>query len=72
VQNWIIQKDDFQGKVRFRSQPRHSFYSYSLCRAKTGEHLFDGAAGDLAEALDTLHAHIRYFSLAPKGLTAGE
>jgi hypothetical protein len=60
MQTWVLQENDFLGNVKLSSQRRHSFYSYSLWRAATGEHLFDGAAGDLAEALDTMHAHVRY------------
>lgn len=62
MQNWVVEDNDYSGNVKLRSQPRHSFYSYSLWRAKTGEHLFDGAAGDLAEAVESLRAHIRYLS----------
>ena len=63
MQTWVLQENGFQGNVKqFSSQLRHSFYRYSLWRAGTGEHLFDGAAGDLAEALDTMHAHVRYLS----------
>jgi hypothetical protein len=64
MQTWVIQENDFNGNVQLSSQPRHSFYSYSLWRANTGEHLFDGAAGDLAEAMDTMRAHIQYLSAA--------
>jgi hypothetical protein len=70
MQTWVLQENDFRGNVHVSSQPRHSFYRYSLWRAGTGEHLFDGAAGDLAEALDTMHAHVRYLS-ARKDLVAG-
>jgi hypothetical protein len=58
MQTWVLQKDEFRGNVRLSSQRRHNFYRYSLWRARTGEHLFDGVAGDLAEAMDTMHAHI--------------
>ncbi len=71
MQTWVLQKDEFKGNVRLSSQPRHSFYQYSLWRAGTGEHLFDGVAGDLAEAMDTMHAHIDYMT-AGKGLASGE
>jgi hypothetical protein len=64
MQTWVLQEDGFRGNVKLNSQPFHSFYRYSLWRAGTGEHLFDGAAGDLAEALDTMHAHVRYLSAA--------
>jgi hypothetical protein len=62
MQTWVLQEGDFRGNVRFSSQPRHSFYRYSLWRAGSGEHLFDGAAGDLTEALDTMRAHVNYLS----------
>ena len=71
MQTWVLQEDDFRGNVKLSSQPCHSFYRYSLWRAGTGEHLFDGAAGDLAEALDTMHAHVRYLS-AGRRLATGE
>jgi hypothetical protein len=71
MQTWVIQENNFNGNVEWSSQPR-SFYSYSLWQANTGEHLFDGAAGDLAEALDTLHAHIRFLSVEKEGLAAAE
>jgi hypothetical protein len=63
VQNWVVQENDYNGNVKLRSQPQHSFYSYSLWRAQTGEHLFDGAAGDLAEAMESLRAHIHYLTM---------
>jgi hypothetical protein len=74
MQTWVVQENDFNGNVKLRSRPRHRFYSYSLWRANTGEHLFDGAAGDLAEAVDSLRAHIRYLSAgdARLGLAIGE
>ncbi len=62
MQIWTVQESEFNGKVKLSSSSRRIFYRYSLWRARTGEHLFDGAAGDLAEALDSLHAHIGYLS----------
>jgi hypothetical protein len=70
MQTWILQENGFQGNIKLNSQPRHSFYRYSLWRAGTGEHLFDGAAGDVAEALDAMHAHVSYLSAGR--LAAGE
>jgi hypothetical protein len=73
MQTWVIEENDFGGKVKLSSHLRHSFYRYSLWRAQSGEHLFDGAAGDLAEALDTMRAHIQYLSAEPgRGLAAME
>jgi hypothetical protein len=71
MQTWVLQDNDFGGKVEKSSQSRRSFYSYSLWRAKANEHLFDGAAGDLAEAMDAMRAHIRYLSTGT-GLARGE
>lgn len=65
---WVVQENDYNGNVNLKSQTRQKFYSYSLWRAKTGEHLFDGAAGDLAEAMDSLRAHIRYLSANEQSL----
>ncbi|MGO9606324.1 MAG: hypothetical protein ACLQAT_23530 [Candidatus Binataceae bacterium] len=64
MQTWVLQEDGYRGNVKLSPQPRQNFYRYSLWRAGTGEHLFDGAAGDLAEALDTMHAHVRYLCAA--------
>jgi hypothetical protein len=61
---WVVQENEYNGDVKLSSQPRNSFYSYSLWRTKTGEHLFDGAAGDLAEAMESLRAHIRYLTMS--------
>ena len=72
MNTWIVQENGFQGNVQCSSRSRRSFYSYSLCREHTNEHLFDGAAGDLAEAVDALYAHIRYLSLERTGVAAGE
>jgi len=62
MQAWVLQENDFEGQIKLASRPRYNFYFYSLWRSRTGEHLFDGVAGDLAEALDTLRAHIRHLS----------
>jgi hypothetical protein len=71
MQAYALQENDFCGNVSLSSLRRHSFYRYSLWRANRGEHLFDGVAGDLSEALDTLRAHIRYLS-ATGGLAVRE
>jgi hypothetical protein len=62
MQTCVIQDRDFRGNIELSSQSRRSFYRYSLWRAQTGEHIFDGAAGDRDEALDTMRAHIRYMA----------
>jgi hypothetical protein len=71
MKSYVLQESDFRGNVKPSWYRRHSFYSYSLWRAPSGEHLFDGAAGDLAEALDAMRAHIRYLS-AEGNAGAGE
>jgi hypothetical protein len=71
MQALVLQVDDFQGTVKLSLQPRHNFYSYSLWRARTGEHLFDGAAGDLVEALESMRAHMRRLC-AEEGTTEKE
>ncbi len=71
MQTWVVQENDFGGKVKLSSQSRQSFYRYSVWRADANEHLFDGAAGDLAEAMDAMRAHIRYLSTGT-GLARGE
>ena len=71
MEPYLLQESDFAGNVRQSTRKRHSFYSYSLWRARSGEHLFDGFAGDLAEAIETMRAHIRYLS-AEGHATAGE
>ena len=62
MEPYVLQDSEYRGNVKQSSRSRHSFYHYSLWRVRSGEHLFDGAAGDLAEALDAMRAHIRYLS----------
>lgn len=62
MEGYLLQENDFRGNVMQNSRRDHSFYSYSLWRARSGEHLFDGAAGDLAEALDAVRAHFLFLS----------
>jgi hypothetical protein len=71
MQLWLVEENEFGGKVQLSSGSQRSFYSYSLWRTRSGEHLFDGAAGDLSEAMDTMRAHIRYLS-AVTGLATRE
>jgi hypothetical protein len=62
MESCLIHNNDFRGNIELNLQSRHSFYRYSLWRAQTGEHLFDGAPGDRAEALDAMRAHISYMA----------
>ncbi len=70
MQTWAFQENDYRGRINPSSLRRRSFYRYSLWRVRTGEHLFDGAAGDVSEALDTMRAHIRYLSADGKQTAA--
>lgn len=55
-----IQESGYIGQVWPSVQHLHQFYFYSVSRTPQRERLFDGVAGDVSEALSTLHAHIRY------------
>jgi hypothetical protein len=70
MQTWVIQDRGFNGGVKLNSKLAHQFYEYSLWHARTGEHLFDGVAGDLAEAVDSLLAHIHFLAAANHGAFA--
>ena len=65
-----IQECGYAGQVKQCTQHPHQFYSYSVLRIAQQERLFDGAAGDIAEAVSTLRAHIQY--LAGQGTLAAE
>lgn len=71
MESCVIQESDFRGNVVWNCELSQSFYSYSLWRANSGEHLFDGAAADLTDAVETMRAHIRFLS-AQGGLTTRE
>jgi hypothetical protein len=63
MDGYLLQENDFLGNIKQSSQCDHSsFYRYSLWRTRSGEHLFDGVAGDLGEALDTVRAHFLFLS----------
>lgn len=55
-----IQECGYTGQVRPSSKQARPFYWYSVSRIPQREPLFEGAAGDIAEAVSTLKAHIRY------------
>jgi hypothetical protein len=63
-----IQECGYTGQVWLGSGHPHQFYFYSVSRNPQREQLFDGVAGDMAEALSTLQAHIHY--LASEGGSA--
>jgi hypothetical protein len=68
MSSFAIQECGYTGQVWLCSQHPHQFYCYSVSRNLQHEQLFDGVAGDVAEALSTLQAHIRY--LASEGGSA--
>jgi hypothetical protein len=57
-----IQECGYTGQVWPGSRHPHRFYFYSISQTPQREQLFDGVAGDVAEALSTMRAHIRYLS----------
>jgi hypothetical protein len=65
-----IQESGYTGQVWPASGYGHSVYFYSVSRSPQRERLFDGAAGDIAEAVSTMLAHIQY--LASGGDRAAE
>jgi len=57
-----IQESGYTGQVWPAAGYSHPVYFYSVSRTPQRERLFDGAAGDVAEAVSTLQAHIRYLA----------
>ncbi len=57
-----IQENGYAGQVWPVSREAHQFYFYSVSRTPQRERLFDGVAGDIAEAFATLQAHIHFLS----------
>lgn len=57
-----IQESGYTGQVWAAAGYSHPVYFYSVSRTPQRERLFDGAAGDVAEALSTMRAHIRYLA----------
>lgn len=55
-----IQEAGYTGQVWLGSEHPHQFYFYSVSRTPHRERLFDGVAGDIAEAVSTIQAHIRF------------
>ena len=68
MNNFEIQECGYTGQLWLCSQHPHQFYCYSVSRSPQPQRLFDGVAGDVAEAVSTLQAHIRY--LASEGSAA--
>ena len=55
-----IQESGYTGQVWPASGYPRPVYFYSVSRTPQRERLFDGAAGDIAEAVSTMQAHIQY------------
>ena len=55
-----IQESGYTGHVWAAAGYSHPVYFYSVSRTPQRERLFAGAAGDIAEAVSTMQAHIRY------------
>ncbi len=66
-----IQESGYTGQVWPGSNYPQQFYFYSVLRSPQREHLFDGVAGDIAEAVSTMQAHIR-FLVSDGGATTRE
>jgi hypothetical protein len=66
-----IQESGYTGQIWPASRHPHQFYFYSVSRNPQRERLFDGVAGDMAEALSTMQAHIRFLA-AGNGSVARE
>lgn len=66
-----IQEHGYTGQVWPGAEHPQQFYFYSVLRTPQCERLFDGVAGDIAEAVSTMQAHIRYLAFSG-GSTAEE
>ncbi len=61
MNGYEIQQSGYSGHVwAASSECTRPLYFYSVWRTPHRERLFDGAAGDIAEAVSTLRAHIDY------------
>ena len=71
----VVQGSDFRGQVGLAQNSNPPLYTYSLWRTRSGEHLFDGVAADIDEALESVRAYIDHFSSgasAPEGSSQHE
>lgn len=62
MNQYEIRERGYIGKVWPSSGYAHQFYFYSVSRDAHGERLFDGVAGDIAEAVSSMHAHILFLT----------
>jgi hypothetical protein len=59
-----IDESGYTGLVWPSTSYPQQFYFYSVSRTPQREQLFDGVAGDIAEAVSTMQAHIRFLASA--------
>jgi len=59
-----IHDSGYTGQVWPSTRHAQQFYFYSISRTPQREQLFDGVAGDIAEAVSTMQAHIRFLASA--------
>jgi len=57
-----IEESGYTGQVWPALEHPRPLYFYSVSLTPQRERLFDGAAGDIAEAVSTMMAHIRYLA----------
>ena len=64
MNRYEIRERGYVGQVWPSSGYDHQFYFYSVSRDAQCEKLFDGVAGDIAEAISSMSAHILFLSSA--------
>ncbi len=62
----VMQFHGFRGEIAEETDTcsKRSFYRYYIVSERENRCLFDGAAGDMDEALQTISAHLRLLTLA--------
>jgi hypothetical protein len=57
----VMQFDGFRGEIAEETDAysKRSFYRYYIVSERENRCLFDGAAGDVAEAVQTISGHLR-------------
>lgn len=64
MNRYEIRERGYIGEVWPSSGYAHQFYFYSISRDAQREKLFDGVAGDISEAVSSMHAHILFLTSA--------
>jgi hypothetical protein len=65
----VVQGNDYRGEVGLALNSNPPLYTYSLWRTRSNEHLFDGVAGDIEEAVQSVRAYIDHFSSSALSLS---